>query len=640
MGRFNNKTQARRPAKYLTNIKPSGRKVLDAMTWKYHFCVLFIFFCAFLQAQNDTIMRLKEVLVSDSQLNRFSDSQQLLILSDSILTKNNSSFTNILAFNTTIYFKENGAGMVSSTSFRGTTAQQTAVIWNGININSQLNGQTDFNTINANLFNSIGIRSGGGSVIYGSGAVGGSIHLNNFLKFNSPRNHFLNLSYGSLNTFNGNYKFESGSENWATQVSISRNSSDNDYEYIGLNQKNENGEYENLGLHFSIGHKINENNFLKFYSYWFDSERHFSGTITVKSRSKYDDFNSRNMIEWVYFKNRFTSKIKLAYLTEKYQYFENKDNNSFNFGDVKTILNRYDLSFQLADAIQINSVIDFSQNVGKGSDIYSEKRNNIAASLLWKHTISNRFLYEAGIRKEHSNEYDSPFLFSIGSQFKVNDYYLIKANASKNYRVPTFNDLYWNGSGNQDLNPEYSYQGEISQVLTYSQSKLSITTYHTKLYDMLRWLPDSSGLWKPQNTDEVSAYGIETLFEQKIDLGSHHLLLNASYAYTISQRDDTDKQLIYIPIHKANGSISYSYEKFSTFFQTLYVGKVYTSSDNYYSLSDYYYSNLGFEYKLGKKDFCGLGFQIQNIENTNYQNVASRPMPGRQFFATLTFNLK
>ena len=38
-----------------------------------------------------------------------------------------------------------------------------------------------------------------------------------------------------------------------------------------------------------------------------------------------------------------------------------------------------------------------------------------------KFTNSRVFLYAAAIRKEHSNEYDSPFLFSIWSQFKVND---------------------------------------------------------------------------------------------------------------------------------------------------------------------------------------------------------------------------
>lgn len=115
-------------------------------------------------AQVDTITRLQTVYVADNTLKKFSNSQRVFVLNDSIIAKNQLSLTSLLNFNSPIYFKENGLGMVSSPSFRGTTAPQTAVIWNGININSQLNGQTDFNVISTSNYNTIAVRSGGGSV--------------------------------------------------------------------------------------------------------------------------------------------------------------------------------------------------------------------------------------------------------------------------------------------------------------------------------------------------------------------------------------------------------------------------------------------------------------------------------------------
>ena len=63
------------------------------------------------------------------------------------MSNNQVSFTELLRQNTSLYFKEQGAGMTSSVSFRGTNASQTAVLWNGININSQTTGQTDFNNV-------------------------------------------------------------------------------------------------------------------------------------------------------------------------------------------------------------------------------------------------------------------------------------------------------------------------------------------------------------------------------------------------------------------------------------------------------------------------------------------------------------
>src|SRR5688572_2660398 len=40
-----------------------------------------------------------------------------------------------------IYFRNYGSGMLSSISLRGTSSQHTAVLWNGININSFSLGQ-------------------------------------------------------------------------------------------------------------------------------------------------------------------------------------------------------------------------------------------------------------------------------------------------------------------------------------------------------------------------------------------------------------------------------------------------------------------------------------------------------------------
>ena len=138
------------------------------------------------QTQKDSVLTLETVVLSDVKLLKNTYGFKTTKLKDSVLENDSKSFTDVLRFNSNIYFKENGYGMVASPSFRGTNASQTAVIWNGISINSQLNGQTDFNLINTNNFDQIVIKNGGGSVQYGSGAIGGSIHLNNTLDLDQP----------------------------------------------------------------------------------------------------------------------------------------------------------------------------------------------------------------------------------------------------------------------------------------------------------------------------------------------------------------------------------------------------------------------------------------------------------------------
>ena len=63
----------------------------------------------------------------------------------------------------------------------------------------------------------------------------------------------------------------------------------------------------------------------------------------------------------------------------------------------------------------------------------------------------------------------------------------------------------------------------------------------------------------------------------------------------------------------------------------MYNGKVFTSSDNENFLKSYKVSNAGVDVTFKKVKSFKLSFQINNIFNQYYQNVAIRPMPGRNF---------
>lgn len=606
------------------------------MTFKNGVLFIFLLLCQLALAQNDSIVQLEEVIISDTQLRDFSDTQSVLKLSDSLVKRNPASLTSVLAYNSVIYFKENGLGMVSSPSFRGTTAQQTAVIWNGININSQLNGQTDFNTLNARDFNTVTVRAGGGSVIYGSSAIGGSVHLDNELAFSKGITNTLFVNYGSFNTFGANYNLKASTEKFSSDVTISRNSSDNDYEYIGWDIKNENGQYYNTSINAAFAYKLDAKNILKLYSFAFDGSRNFSRTLAAPSRSKYEDFNTRNLIEWTGNYNKFTSRLKAAYLTEKYKYFENQATENHTYGDVKTYLARYDLTYDVTNRIKLNTIIDYMVNDGEGSDIENQKREIASGSLLMKHNVTKGFQYEFGLRKEITNAYESPLLFSLGTKYSVARFYNIKLNASRNFRIPTFNDLYWLGSGNPNLKPESSYQAEIGNEFLFKNTTITVTGYYIKLRDMLRWVPVNN-LWRPENVGRVNTYGLESILNWKKKIGESHIELTGTYAYTISREEGSAEQLIYVPFHKATASAIYSYKKISAYYRHLYNGEVFFTSDNQSSINAYHISDVGIEYNFKLLQGLNVGAQVQNLFNKAYQNVNMRPLPGRNYTMYLNF---
>lgn len=602
--------------------------------------------CQIISAQSDSITSLKEVLVSDKNLKKYSVSQSVLKLNDSVIGKNEALLTDLLNFNSTIYFKEYGRGMLSTVAFRGTTSSQTAVIWNGININSQMNGSTDFNTISGSDYNSISVKAGGGSVIYGSGAVGGTVHLNNDLLFFNRFENNLRLDYGSFNTIGINYKTSISNKKWSAQIGFSKNSSTNDYKYLnqynwkGEQRWNQNGQYDVITLSANAGYKIDAKNTLKLYTQTSNTDRNTSLVSESEMKSKYVNGFNRNLLEYDGNFGKFTTNLKTAYIFENYQYYADNSSNIYTYGKTESLITKADLGYQIFKSLQANGILEYNRTKGYGSGFGDNVREISSAALLLKQDASVNWKNEFGIRKEFTDNYQSPVLFSVGSSYQFGKLYNLKLNASRNFRIPTFNDLYWEEGGNPDLKPESSYQAEIGNVFTFQNFSITQTFYYMKIKDLLRWVPGTNGIWMPQNTDKVDSYGAETLFGWKKSFGKNNLTANATYAYTVSENVETKKQLFFVPFNKVTASVAYSRKNISAYYQFLYNGFVYTQSDNDPDkiVDAYNVSNIGIDYDFKLLSSFKVGFQVLNLWNTFYQSLEYRPMPGRNF--NLYLNLK
>jgi len=617
------------------------------MTLKKRFAFCLLLLCQIILAQHDSITKLKEVVVSDKNLKKYSDSQSVLKLNDSIINKNEALLTDLLNFNSTLYFKEYGRGMLSTVSFRGTTSSQTAVIWNGININSQMNGSTDFNTISGSDYNSISVKAGGGSVIYGSGAIGGTVHLNNDMFFYNRFENNLKLDYGSFNTIGINYKTNISNEKWSAQIGFSKNSSTNDYKYInkytwkGVQRWNQNGQYDVITMSANLGYKLNAKNILKLYSQTSNTDRNTSLITETETPSKYINGFNRNLLEYDGNFGKLTTNLKTAYIFENFQYYADNATNNYTYGKTESLITKADVGYTLFKSTQINGIVDYNKTTGTGSGFGTNTREISSASLLIKQDVSTDWKNEFGIRKEFTDNYKSPVLFSIGSSYQFVELYKLKLNLSRNFRIPTFNDLYWEEGGNPDLKPESSYQAEVGNVFTFKNITLTQTFYYIKIKDLLQWVPGKNGIWSPQNTDKVDSYGTETLLSWKKQFGKNIFEVNAKYTHTISENSDTKKQLFFVPFNKATAAVAYSRNRISANCQFLYNGFVYTRTDNDPNeiVNDYMISNIGIDYDFKLLESLKLGFQVLNLFNEAYESLENRPMPGRNFnmYITLKF---
>lgn len=606
---------------------------------RFHIIFLFLLCNSFAYAQLDSIQNLPEVVLTDAKLLHFSQGFKVEKLSDSVVERNATSLTETLQYNSSIYFKENGFGMVSSPSFRGTNAAQTAVIWNGININSVFTGQTDFNTISPSNYDAISIRSGGGGVQYGSGAVGGSIHLNNNFSFKKKNATEFGLRYGSFSTIAANATATQSNDNNYLNVGVDFINSENDYDYVGRNQTNNHGHFLRFSAKVNAARKLKRGvaSWNSEYSY---NDRNFSGSLNTLGKDAYNDLNTRNLWQLQQKFGIFNTTASFAHLFEQYRYYPDSEKHYYDGGKANTLIGALQTEIFLLKKLRLNGKIEYNYVDAKGENVGDNSRKTLAAVALMNHKVSDQLSYGLNVRKEFLNDFDNPFLFSADAKWSVTDNYALRFNGSKNYRVPTFNDLYWYAGGNLDLTPETSYQVEIGQEFNFGELKTDVAVYYISSEDLIKWVPGNGGLWEPVNISETQNYGVEVNLDYAIKFNNqHNLSLNANYSYTKAEDLEKQKQLIYVPLHKARGTLQYDFKNLSAYVQGLFNGEAFTTTDNSDNVDAYSVYNLGMNYILPFNPKITFGGRLKNVFNTYYENVAYRPMPSRSIEIFLNFNI-
>ncbi len=579
------------------------------------------------------------VFIFDRQLSQAKKTQQIYRLSAKDIQRNANSLSETLRFQTPVYIKENGRGAVSSPSFRGTTAQQTAVLWNGIPVNSIFPGQGDLNNLSLLNYDNIEVKPGGGSVIYGSAAIGGTIHLNNQITFNKGFSGKLFAEYGSFETLNTALKTSYSNEKFSAVFSTGYSTSKNEYEVPEKNYINRNGQYENLTFNLSSAYRFSEKNEIYWHTQHFSGEQHFPVFEITQTKTKYATQSLRSLVSWKNSGAKHQNILSAAFLREGFSYFANVDNTRETGGDGQTFFFKNDFTYSLPSEFRLNVITQAINENGKGyhSGIQNPERWAGSAAVLIQYEKEKLFL-EAGAKKEFVESISAPFLYSLGGNYRFNPAFLLKLKGSKNFRYPSFNDLYWQPGGNLNLKPEISYQAEITPEFSYKNFRLSVTPYYNRIFDMIRWLPTSSGFWAPANTDEVQAYGVETVLNYNQKKGKHQFSGNIGYAFTKSENVETGFQLSYVPLHKAFGMIRYQHNPFEFFVQGIFNGRTFTTTDESEkdSLDPYFVVNAGIAFNL--LDDWSLGFKIQNITDTIYETTAFYPLPKRNYSMNLTLN--
>jgi iron complex outermembrane receptor protein len=195
----------------------------------------------------------------------------------------NADLGTLLSEFTPIFVKSEGRGALSTVSFRGTATSHTDVLWNGISLQSPMLGQIDFSLIPAYLSDDVSIYAGASSIANTSGALGGSIAINNKPDWNNKFSVKFIQALGSYTTINDYLQVKLGNKKLQSSTRLLYNYSKNDFEFVNKNiadidpntgeyiyptQKNTNADYLNYSLLQELYFRLNSTNIFSV-KYWF-----------------------------------------------------------------------------------------------------------------------------------------------------------------------------------------------------------------------------------------------------------------------------------------------------------------------------------------------------------------------------------
>jgi len=619
-------------------------------------------------AQIDSIQQLKEVVVTDIKLRDDSKTISVLKLSDSLTQFSSSNLKSVLNDFANINTNENGPGGVSSVFLRGTNSNHTQVVWNGIPINSKFLGQSDLNLVNASNFDDISIRYGGGGIEYGSGAIGGTIHLNSNLDFKKSQQIKLQTSYGSFDTWSHQLKLKKSGAKFSSALSVNRTSSINDYSIEDIDYENVDGDFNNTAVEVNLGYLIDEKHSLKLFSSFFDSHRKFSDSEVGMVQTSYDNLNSRNLLQHLFTNKRYVSTTSLANLYDEYQFYTNFNNETpLNDTNSRTFVFKNESSFSFSSDLQLKLIAEHNIVDAQGDGVGAADYNNSSLSLLLNHQF-NKLFYNFKLRQEvydfdslsfskafnktkneifdffGNNEVNNnPFLYAFGLHYnpikKLNFY----TNASSNFRIPTLNERFWIGAGNPDILPENSQQYDFSAQLKGKLTDFKITYYKINSKNLIVWLPGPSSSTIPINISSSKIYGLSFYLATLIATQNKHVdyKLSVMYDYNKTENLATGNEFIYRPKHSFNSNFEVKSKLINFQYVINYRGSVFTTNTNTESLDGYvlHHINLSKQLCLFNKYPIQTNLRVNNLLNTLYYPSESYPGYGVNYNLSIQISI-
>lgn len=520
-----------------------------------------------------------------------------------------------------------GPGKNTTISIRGASTNQVLVLIDGVRIGSATTGDAALQNLPVEQIERIEVVRGARSSLYGSEAIGGVIQIFTRRGGDGGAQPYFSTTVGSAQHLAGSAGVSGGDDKAWYNLGVSslkdegidaRPSREVDHDGYREMSANLSGGYRfangltldgnllQVDSHndYDSGLDANADNVTKVYGARARFAPLSAWDVTLqagRSEDKTDTFNG----------NVFNTRIDTRRDSFGWQ-------NDLHVAEGQLLTLGYDWLYD-----EVNGTGSFAEDSRENQGVYGQYLGQFG-----RHEV------QLSVRHDDNEQFGAHNTGSLGYGLQLNDQLRFTTSYGTAFKAPTFNQLYYPGFGNENLEPESSKSLEAGLQGSHEWGNWSATVFKNEIEDLIAYFNSGAGL-QAQNIDEASIKGLE--------LEAATQLLGWSWQGNLTLQDPQNKssrsgqgdllprraeQIFNLDVDRRFGRIGLGASLHAE-------GRRWDNASNTTDLHGYNTLDLRATYWLSHA--WRVQAQVTNLFDTEYETAATYQQPGRAGYLTLRY---
>lgn len=561
---------------------------------------------------------------------------------DALSRAGQTSLRELLAQQPGVQISSNGSYRSNTNVFlRGASATQTILLVDGVRVGSATNGGLSLETIPLESIERIEILRGAASALYGPDAVGGVIQIIT-RQAGTPRQS-VSLGVGTDGQRLGAAHFggKTGMFGYSLGFSHERGTGIDAKTPAASSLNPDEDRFETSSLNFSLVADVHTNHQLKFQSLYSQGRYGFDATPSpnplrlnsMNSEAIANPEVNQSSLQWVgKLTPRWKSTVLVAQSDDKSvnEFRRLSDGADGGVARFNTKRDQYSWQNEISIGSDVLTVLAEQRTEEVDSTTNYPVKGRTIDGVMASYAL-NRDQWDAlgVLRSDENSQFGRFNNYAVSAGYKLNSQWRLVGSAGSSFQAPTFNQLYFPGFGNPELQPQRSRSKELGVKYAAHALAASAVVYENKVQG---FITPSTNVQSARATLRGATFAVDRQFET--------LLVKASYDYTDPRTEPDDRRIVRIARHVFNLNLSRETGPWQYYGELKLASdredRAIRFSDPNIELGGYGLLNAGVSRKVNQE--LSVSARLNNITDKTYSLANGFTTPGRNLFVSANWS--